>query len=34
LRACIVNYMTAEADIRTIVEETIYVGKHVVSGYS
>jgi glutamate/tyrosine decarboxylase-like PLP-dependent enzyme len=27
LRACIVNYMTAEADIRTIVDETICVGK-------
>ena len=27
LRACIVNYMTTETDIRTIVDETISVGK-------
>jgi aromatic-L-amino-acid/L-tryptophan decarboxylase len=27
LRACIVNYMTTETDIQTIVDETIYVGK-------
>jgi aromatic-L-amino-acid/L-tryptophan decarboxylase len=33
LRACMVNYMTSEADIRTIVDETIYVGKHVFSRY-
>jgi aromatic-L-amino-acid/L-tryptophan decarboxylase len=34
LRACIVNYMTVEADIRTIVDEVICVGKNVVSRYS
>jgi hypothetical protein len=34
LRACIVDYMTTEADIQTIVDETIHVGKHVVSRYS
>ena len=27
LRACIVNYMTTETDIRTIVDETISIGK-------
>ena len=27
LRACIVNYMTTETDIRTIVDEAISVGK-------
>jgi glutamate/tyrosine decarboxylase-like PLP-dependent enzyme len=33
LRACIVNYMTTEADIQAIVDETIYVGRKVVSRY-
>jgi glutamate/tyrosine decarboxylase-like PLP-dependent enzyme len=31
LRACIVNYMTTAADIQTIVDETIRVGKQIVS---
>jgi glutamate/tyrosine decarboxylase-like PLP-dependent enzyme len=31
LRACIVNYMTTEADIQIIVDETICVGQQVVS---
>src|SRR5437870_1615012 len=34
LRACIVNYMTTEADIQAIVDETLYVGRKVVSRYS
>jgi glutamate/tyrosine decarboxylase-like PLP-dependent enzyme len=34
LRACIVNYMTTEADIQTIVDETIHIGKQIVSRYS
>ncbi len=34
LRACIVNYMTTEADIQTIVEETVHTGKQLVSCYS
>jgi glutamate/tyrosine decarboxylase-like PLP-dependent enzyme len=33
LRACIVNYMTTEADIHTIVDETIRVGNEIVSRY-
>jgi glutamate/tyrosine decarboxylase-like PLP-dependent enzyme len=33
LRACMVNYMTSEADIQTIVDETINVGKYVFSRY-
>jgi len=31
LRACIVNYMTTEVDIRTIVDETIRVGNDILS---
>lgn len=34
LRACIVNYMTMEADIQAIVDETLCAGKIVVSRYS
>ena len=34
LRACIVNYMTTEADIQAIVDETLYAGRKVVSRYS
>jgi glutamate/tyrosine decarboxylase-like PLP-dependent enzyme len=33
LRACLVNYMTTEADIQAIVDETIQVGNHVFSRY-
>lgn len=33
LRACIVNYMTTETDIHTIVDETIRVGNEIVSRY-
>jgi glutamate/tyrosine decarboxylase-like PLP-dependent enzyme len=33
LRACLVNYMTTEADIQAIVDEIIHVGKHVFSCY-
>jgi aromatic-L-amino-acid/L-tryptophan decarboxylase len=31
LRACIVNYMTTEDDIQTIVDETIHIGKQEYS---
>ena len=33
LRACLVNYLTTEADIYTIVDETIRVGNDIVSRY-
>ena len=31
LRACIVNYMTDEADIRTIVDEVLDAGNYLLS---
>ncbi len=34
LRACVVNYMTEEADIRAIVDETLRVGSDILSRYS
>jgi glutamate/tyrosine decarboxylase-like PLP-dependent enzyme len=33
LRACIVNYMTTEADVQAIVDEAVYAGKNVVSRF-
>jgi aromatic-L-amino-acid decarboxylase len=34
LRACLVNYLTTEADIHTIIDETVRVGKDIVSRHS
>jgi aromatic-L-amino-acid/L-tryptophan decarboxylase len=31
LRACLVNYQTTEADIQTIIDETIYAGKDSIA---
>jgi glutamate/tyrosine decarboxylase-like PLP-dependent enzyme len=34
LRACLVNYLTTEADINTIIDETVHVGNTIVSRHS
>ncbi|HEX4206466.1 MAG TPA: pyridoxal-dependent decarboxylase [Ktedonobacteraceae bacterium] len=34
LRACLVNYMTTEADIQMIADEAIAIGKELISNYA